>query len=256
MCSRVLRGKLPFTRPYDQVFVAGEAAERRHMSDAAAVTHIHHFDIDAAIANSILQSPPADPYMVFIDDFLPFHPDFEAFGSRTIDPQSYYGALNEFFSAAERVYQATVVIAAHPKAQYAVNPFAGRRIVVGATNALVKHASLVFAHASTAISLAVIHRKPLCLIYTPEIVRVHPFLYRTMALTAEMLGCPILDLEKSVDLPSCLPEVHVKNYAAYYREYLSIADPTTPSAVIVVREFRRLLGLDTALPMTDAGVRQ
>lgn len=241
IASRLLGGRLPLTRPYDLAFVAGNAAHDRHVFDALRVVDIHHFDADTASARMDILSPIPSPYLVFLDDFLPFHPDFNALGSRTIDPVRYYAALNGFFAMVEQEYGATVVIAAHPKAIYMENPFAGREVIFGATTVLVKGAAMVLAHASTAISLAVIHQRPLLLIYTRDIMAVHPFLYKSMAMTADMLGCPMLDIECAAELPSAPIDVALDRYAAYYREYISVANTSVMSAEVVVREFTQLL---------------
>jgi hypothetical protein len=253
--SRALRGRLPMTPPYDLVFTAGEAARRHHLNDAVAIAQIHHFDLDAAHKGVAVPASIPERYIVFIDDYLPFHPDFSALGSRTIEPQAYYKALNEFFGKVETESGLPVVIAAHPKGVYETNRFGGRALQSGATNSLVEHATLVLAHASTAISFAVIFRKPVWLLYTSEIVAVHPYLYKSMVMTAKMLGCPIMDLERAEVALLDRSHVDVRKYAAYYRMYVSAADPTASSAATVVREFERIvkaraarLGAGTEVP--------
>lgn len=241
LLSRVLRGRLPLTSQYEVVFTAGEAARLHHLHDAVAIVPIHHFDLDAAHKSLALPTSIPERYIVFIDDYLPFHPDFSALGSRTIEPDAYYTALNEFFARVERESGLPVVIAAHPKGAYEPNRFGGRKIESGATGSMVEHAALVLAHASTAISFAVIFRKPVWLLYTSEIGVVHPYLYKSMAMTAEMLNCPILDLERA---EAALPDqshVDVGKYASYFRMYVSAAEPSVVSAATVVREFERLV---------------
>jgi len=246
VASRLLRGRVPFTRPYDTAFVAGEAAERHHRRDAAAIKHIHHFDVDAAADPAPAGLP--ERYIAFVDDYLPHHPDFATFRSRTVDPTAYYAALNRAFAACERSFGVPVIVAAHPKAIYDRNPFGGRAVVFGATGALVRESVVVLAHASTAVSFAVIHRKPLALLYTREIAAVHPYLFASMRMTAGMLGCPLVDMEETsaqtVPRDGAIDE---SRYAAYAREYLSVADPSLSSARITVRALARL-AIATALP--------
>lgn len=106
-----------------------------------------------------------EDYIVFIDEYYPFHPDADILGEKKIPADTYFNMLNKSFSVVERVFNKKIVIAAHPKAilYRDHNYFEGRQIFWGVTSSLVKYASLVISHDSTAIDYAVMARKPIIL---------------------------------------------------------------------------------------------
>lgn len=224
---------LPVVKVYDLAFTAGRIAERLHASDAATLTPIHHFDIDQ-MRSDTAPSEVSDRYAVFLDDYLPFHPDFNIGNVGHIDAAPYYKALIEYFSWVEQTLGLRVVIAAHPKAQYPSNPFGGREIIFGKTQRLVRDAARVFAHGSTAISFAVMYEKPLCLLVSDAIRTVHFPEYNQMLKTVELLGCPLQDIERDRAPEALAAEVAHDKYREFYREFLSNTDDPRSSAEIVV----------------------
>jgi hypothetical protein len=234
---------LKIIKKYDVAFVAGNIGEKINYADAIRIARIHHSDIDTAVADDqrSLNLNLPDNYSVFIDEYLPYHPDFTSTGKSTINAAAYYASLNNYFDMIEKKCETTIVIAAHPKAIYETNPFNERAIVFNETNNLVKNARIILTHASTAISFAVIHEKLLCLIYNDEIRKNHPPLYNQMLKTADILGCPIFNFE--VDIHSDLANIGVDKikYKHYYADFLSNADGSRDSFQIVCDEINLLL---------------
>lgn len=229
----VLSRLLPVVKVYDVAFTAGRIAERLHANDAAALAPIHHFDIDQ-MRSDTAPAEMSNRYAVFLDDYLPLHPDFNIGNIGHIEAAPYYKMLNDYFSWAEQTLGLHIVIAAHPKAQYASNPFGGRDIFFGKTQRLVRDAALVFAHGSTAISFAVMYEKPLCLLVSEAIRTVHFPEYNQMLKTVELLGCPLQDIEHDRAPESLVVAVAHDKYREFYREFLSNTDDPRSSAEIVV----------------------
>lgn len=112
-------------------------------------------------------------YIVFIDQYFPFHPDFLICGVPTIPAEVYYKELNDTFKKIEEELNMKVVVAAHPKSlRYRDEDFFdGRKVFMGATCQLVKGASLVIAHDSTAIGYAIMSKKPIVLLTSAAMKR-------------------------------------------------------------------------------------
>jgi hypothetical protein len=231
---------LPIIKKHDLTFVAGGLAERLHEKDSIKLSKIHHYDIDCSFRDKSRLAELPDSYCVFIDDFLPYHPDFTIQNNVRVAAAPYYNILNNFFVAMEERYNTKVVIAAHPKAFYPVNPFEERQVVFGETSSLVKNALIVIAHASTAISYAVIYEKPICLIFSEEIKKIHSDEYKQMVVTAEMLGCSLLNFETDINRPINV-NVDKEKYKNYYAEFLSNLMRENVSHEIVVDEINYLL---------------
>lgn len=103
-------------------------------------------------------------YAIFLDEYVPFHPDNL---NRELDAEdfNYYPDLNNFFLRIENEFHLKVVIAAHPRANYqGFNPFGGRKIFYGETHNLVKYSKLVLTHASTANNFTILYEKPILFI--------------------------------------------------------------------------------------------
>lgn len=230
---------LPIVKKYDIAFTAGNRAETIHTEDAWALIPIHHFDIDRTMAAPTSLPEMTQPYGVFLDDYFPFHPDFAIGNIKTINPKTYYAALNRYFTHLENSLGIKIVIAVHPKANYTDNPFDGRTLIYHQSDRLVRDAQIVLAHGSTSISFAVIYRKPLQLIYSAEMRSKHPPEFHQMAKTAELLGCPLIDFES--DLHTHGSTVTPEQYTAFYQEFLSCRTDNTPSSTLVVDAVETLL---------------
>lgn len=107
-------------------------------------------------------------YVVFIDDYFPYHP--EIFKGRSREElvelaQAYYKSMNAFFVQVEKQMDCKVVIAAHPYANYKEhNPFEERSVYYGATAQLVKDSEAVCLHYSNAFSYIALFDKPVLLL--------------------------------------------------------------------------------------------
>ena len=66
--------------------------------------------------------------------------------------------MNSFFNMIEN-NGLKVIIAAHPKSDYKINPFEGREIYKYKTNELVKNSTFTMAHMSSSINFSVLHNK-------------------------------------------------------------------------------------------------
>ena len=99
-------------------------------------------------------------YIVFIDQYLPLHPDNKISGESGANVELYYSQMNHFLELLESNYQCEVIIAAHPASlSYSrCNPFGNRKLITGKTKELVRNCKFVVAHFSTAIYFAVIYR--------------------------------------------------------------------------------------------------
>lgn len=107
-------------------------------------------------------------YIVFCDNYFPYHPDFKYFHKYKKVPsdKEYQSILNHFFSFLEEKYKMPVVIAAHPKAKYQGHEFENRKIIKYQTDNLVINSSMVVLHASNSISYAILSDKPFIFITT------------------------------------------------------------------------------------------
>lgn len=170
-------------------------------------------------------------FILFLDEFLPFHPDYLHLNvSPPCSPNEYYPALNHFFDAIELALNSEVVIAAHPRSNYDHHPdyFSGRKMFFGKTHQLVKQSSCVITHSSTAVNFAVIYKKPIYFISLEVIKRYKEYpvydIHESMAKSLSKKPI-IIDRQLDIDWQS---EMIVDLNA--YRQYLDlyIKSPLAP----------------------------
>jgi hypothetical protein len=137
----------------------------------------HAHDYDLAL-KAICEGPAVCDQAVFLDQDLPFHPDFAAAGHRPLEPTRYLAELNAAFDRIENELGLRIVVAAHPRAnpERARRSYGGRRVVFGETARTVAESRLVLTHYSRSSNFAVILEKPLMLLATRQIYDWIPFL--------------------------------------------------------------------------------
>lgn len=220
--AQIALKRLGVVRDFDVVFAAGSAA--REQAGKARVVPIHHIDYDEWLDTRADDGRlVSGRYAVYLDQFAPSHPDYKFLGLTTpVDPVHYYAFLNAFFSRLEKKYDLNIVIAAHPKSDYPVNPFAGRKIARSSARALVRHCEFALATYSTALGYAVLDRKPLVFFTTDDIAaRDRP--RRLDALPAHfatVLGRPCVNLDHPPEEESRIDPVDAMLYDDYKYRYL------------------------------------
>lgn len=138
---------------------------------------------------------------VFLDEYLPFHPDYVYCGLKPFStPEEYYPLLCKFFNFLEKKYKIKIIIASHPRSHYEKHPdyFEGRPVIRGKTAELVNSAAFVVAHSSTSLNFAVLFKKPIIFTTTNSLMRSMqgPWI-DTMA---GLMGKRAINLDESVDI--------------------------------------------------------
>lgn len=216
-------------KPYDLVFSAGALGIQTigfgcQIEKAnSKIININSFDFDKFVLTFNCDNLIEKKYCVFLDEYLPYHPDFEMFGIETIEPNEYYNTLNNFISVIENRFNIEVIIAAHPKAESykTKNPFAGRKIFFNKTAELTKFAEFTIAHCSTSISFAVLNWKPIILIYTNPLKSIMPNSYNLISNFSKTLRTTLINVDNfSVNEINFNTIDHLK-YADYKYKYLT-----------------------------------
>jgi hypothetical protein len=157
---------------------------------------------------------------VFIDEGFADHPDFAFLESQApVNAERYWGALERLFKAVEEYTGLRVVVAPHPKSKLDTSlPGAHRWIEGGRTAAAVRDSSLVLCHVSTAVSFAVIYRKPILFLTTDEIER--SIYGGFIACMSSRFGARRINADHFAAQEISKPTVDERAYALYEQEYL------------------------------------
>ena len=227
MVNRVLLHFLPDQRP-DLALVSGNAW-RKDPRFALARKQVHAHSFDYERFRVVKQGSPPEEikdlfgYAVYLDEDLAEHEDNEELGFTTpIKAQRFYPEINTLFDYFEKKTGLKVVIAGYPSRKAGVaNRFNGRRVVFGLTAELIRGSSLVFAHASTAISYAVLWRRPL--IFLTSDVIAASWYGPWIKAPSHLLEAPLVNLESRVDLPVTLC-INETAYSFYEHTFIKAAE--------------------------------
>lgn len=176
---------------------------------------IHTLDYDIYLNEIEKPSYGMKRTAVFLDEFLPYHPDFIRMGiDPPVSPEKYYPKINRFFDIIDDKLKVTTVIAAHPRSDYDKysNHFKNRQIISGETAKLIRSCDFVIAHSSTAINFAVLFKKPILFITFSSLTTGYtgPFIEKM----AQILGKSPIDLDKISEINWA--EELIIDYEAYH----------------------------------------
>lgn len=210
-------------RPYDFVVVAGEVGNsmKNHSSTNTKIIQNHALDMDFVIKDEKIDLI-SDEYIVYLDEYLPHHSDFDLIG---IDNQEianqYYNKMNKFLDMLSDKYEKEVVICAHPRSEYDKHKvWKNKRIVLFQTYEYTKKALMCITHASTSTNFAVILDKPINFVYFQEI----SFYKKETYNAANSLGKDIIDIDLPKDELVKIDFLYrdEKKYKEYIHDYISL----------------------------------
>ncbi len=221
ICGLILRLR-QFNVINEIVFAAGNVAMSK-ASKQSKVVPIALCDFDRYKQSKEIGSyTPDNKYAVYLDAYLPYQSDLPLLGMKALNPQKYYNDLNKFFYLIEAKFGFEVVIAAHPKALYTENQFFGRSVIYSKTPELIKDASLVIAHASTAISYAVLNSKPILFVYTDEMLEYYENGYMQFIYAmADYLLAPVVNVTTdSMAITESILNFSADRYGSYINDFI------------------------------------
>jgi hypothetical protein len=202
------------------------------IGDNTVIVPAHTFDYDAFLDERDNPEKSIDDYAVFLDDWMPFHTDYDRAKSKPpVTPEEYYYGLCGFFESIERAYGLPVWIAAHPRSLYHTEYhktkdwYRGREIICGKTVELVHNSKFVICHASTAVNYAVLFKKPLLFITTDQMEREVDGIYIRMF--AQLFNKKVINVDKAelIDWDDVM-KIDRSKYAEYRDRYIKM--PGTP----------------------------
>lgn len=136
------------------------------------VLWVHYYDYDVYLKSRLTPSRVDLNTGVFLDEYLPFHPDNASDQvPPPVEPEEYYPLLCNFFNYLEKNYDVRIIIAAHPRSHYESKPdyFEGRTIIRGKTAELVKNSGFVLMHQSFSMNFAILFKKPIIFMTTNKL---------------------------------------------------------------------------------------
>lgn len=217
--------RLRYGRDHPTLFFrGGKAAVSRSPLSKTRVVDAHSLDYETFHEINMVgvsrQSRFDTPYVVYIDQNLGYHPDYQQSGTKSpITPNCFYPAINEFFAEVTRQTGFDVVVAPHPRSTCTQNErlFWNAKISSDPTVELIADCEFVLAHYSTAISFAVLYSKPIVQITTTELL--DSWENKFIAAYSNALGKSPLNIDDPVGYPSTR-SLDLSVYPDFYAQYL------------------------------------
>jgi hypothetical protein len=235
--------KLKLVKPFEIVFAAGQSCMSDNYCTKMVPINLCDFDNHKILINSRLGRLVKEKYAVYLDTFLPFQSDLKVDNRPVVTPDLFYSSLNHFFQLIEKKYKVKVVIAAHPKSDYKTDVFNGRQILYGHTPRLVKDSEYVITEMSTAVSYAVINRKPLFFIYNDEMNVIYKdSVVHEIKSIAKSLGEPVYNSDSIKECSQIKdPKINKDLYNLFKYLYLTSPDAEShDSNKIFLSEIKKL----------------
>lgn len=220
--------KMFFIKAADFFVLGGLANQEEYLKlgyidDHTVIRHIHSLDYEKYLEIRDEKSKNInEPYCVFLDQYLPYHPD-NLSGGYIIDGDEYYDQLEKFFDKIEQKYNLKVIIAEHPRSSYENKNDILKKFkrIKFKTAELVKDAEFVMGHFSTSISYAVLFKKPLFLLTTDSINKISLFC-NVMNKYSQLLEAKIINISKINQALLTIEkrEISVNRYKEFIHLYL------------------------------------
>jgi hypothetical protein len=156
--------------------------------------------------------------IVFLDENLIHHPDFEILSEERIENGEHYiKSLEAFLTRLGRSKSLSPKIALHPRTK--VNSFSNKiESRIYETLNLVKESEIVVAHASTSIHYAIILNKSLLLTTTNELNKISRI--RFIEPYSEELNIPIINIDEFNDFENIDSYINKSEYRKYMDKYI------------------------------------
>lgn len=224
--------KIGVINKYEVVFQAGDTGiysigyGSQIESVKSTIVNINSFDFDKFKEKENTLRVIDNKYCVYLDEYLPYHPDFIMFNVKTVDPSNFYKKLNDYFDLIEKKYKVEILIAAHPKAKKykEINPFNSRKIFFNSSAELTKYAEFVIMHCSTSVSFAVLNNKPIISLTSDHLKFVMPDYDCIIKRFSDFLDTYLVNIDNAKTEENFVNEVNSVKYDYYKYKYLTSKD--------------------------------
>jgi len=193
-------------------------------SNAKNLIFAHSFDYETYLKVDLIKRTVDKPYAVYLDENIGFHEDNKEMNLCVpVNGNNFLFKMESFFKEFEKSTGLSVKIAAYPSTDYTLykNIFTDREVMKHNTAELIKDSQIVFAHASTAVSFAILWQKPILFIL--DDMMKSSWYFADIESVASAVKCPIINLDVDDDRNytySKLELTNFENFASYKDTYI------------------------------------
>ncbi|MCL9775539.1 hypothetical protein [Vibrio methylphosphonaticus] len=224
---------------YDFVQSGGIKAKDNYLGVGAKTDIIQgqSFDGFSAFHQVTENKDNSTPYILLIDQCLPFHSDNEKMGYNIESKaDGYFARLEAFLVRVENKFGLRVLISPHPrmKDHLAYKKYIGKRAIFDkTTNQLVHDCAWCLTHYSTALNYAVIYNKPVIMLDDEILIDRERWMLKSYA---HALGCEIISTEEKFDKNHTI-SISKDKYRMLYQDYINSIDSIDKDNIDVLLEY-------------------
>ena len=175
--------------------------------------------------NSVVFTPKENEYAVFIDQgmtqYVPFHAGEELIKNK----EQFLKNINSFFDLFETQMKLKILIAVHPKANYAeYSPYGKRELISGLTKELIEKAKIVIVMNSTSINWAVFYKKPILFLTSDEYAQKSWYMVDNYLKTIFHTKQYNISSVENLNMPEYITEYNEPYYEKYKNLYMISAN--------------------------------
>jgi len=226
-CTYLESRKTRYYGHADIALAAGSVAIKKCEKNSKVVLNVNSWDFEIyhkslTLSSQLVSGADINQYALFVDDGIIISSDWVLMGvDGPINESEYFESICRFFDQIETKLGVKVVIAGHPNAmslEKYPSCFGGRPVVFGKTATLTQDCKFVIAHASTAISYAVLAQKPIIFVTSKSLDR--SFYGVNVRSMSAVLGASLVFADSAEALNLGNFEVDPLKYNEYVSSYL------------------------------------
>lgn len=238
-------GKLSrcFNKPLTHRLVAGrvwekEASQNVSLGVQIVKGHSHDYSLFLRAAKS-LREQTSEGTAIFLDGAGPFYNSDSLLTGRNtfFSSDVWYPALSKFFNFLEDEQKLRITVAGHYKTNFdsPSGLFGDREVIYGQTPTLVESAQFVLTRMSTAVSFAVLYKKPILFIYSDQLLKDSEFMDQAHGLS-RLLGTFPLNIDHFPTNIDHYLEINEERYEKYIHDVLTSKPLGEPNYKIILKD--------------------
>ena len=208
-----------FKKNVDINLISGLASEKK---SSGKKLYCHSWDYEDYLNNLIIKKLIKKPYAVFLDEMMPDAPDY--FLLKHIKPISYvpyWKKMNGVLEEIRKKLKLDIIVALHPKNpsknsnKYLKNFICKKNITIN----LVRNSKFVLLHTSTAVSFAILYKKPLVYINSEK----YGFQTNRIKNFCEITSGTLLNVEEDIGSQinkKSFYKIDKRKYEDYIKKYI------------------------------------
>ncbi len=217
----------------DYSLVGGSIKKKEYFNK---IVRINSWDFSNTLRKNKVLKKNSNYILYISDGETRYQSDSQLWNTKRVENTNLYlKKLNNFFDKIEKKFNTKIVIAAHPRSYPSVkidSHLGGRENFYGKTYELTKKAKFVISRGSTALSYAIMIKKPILFFYSESLQKKNISGNRFETFYSNILNCNRLNIDDEFKKLDIINPVDNNSYNFFIKNYI-ISDKSIPNYKII-----------------------